>query len=253
MTGERLDDPLAEATRLVALADSSGLAVRLIGGLAIEARVPGWKGGARSVAGRRDIDLATSRRDAAGVARLLGDVGYVADRHYNAIYGHKQLYFMGPTNARPIDVVIETLEMSHRLQFGPRLAADYPTLSLADLLLSKLQIVHLNAKDALDAWVLLANFPLAEADREGINVRRLVEVTAHDWGWWRTVSGNLDRLLDPVTERLPPALHDPVAQIRAIRSAIDQAPKSALWRLRARIGERVRWYDEPEEIGHEQP
>lgn len=253
MTAERLDDPLAEATRLVALADANGLAIRLIGGLAIEARVPGWSGGARSAAARRDIDLATGRRDAAGVARLLSELGYVADRHYNAIYGHKQLYFMDPTSARPVDVVIETLEMSHRLQFGPRLAADYPTLSLADLLLSKLQIVQLNAKDALDAQVLLASFPLAETDREGINVRRLVEVTANDWGWWRTVTGNLDLLLNPVNDSLPPALQDPVTQIRAIRSAIDRAPKSARWRLRARIGDRVRWYDEPEEIGHEQP
>ncbi len=253
MTAERLDDPLAEAIRLVALADANGLAVRLIGGLAIEARVPGWKGSARSAAARRDIDLATGRRDAPGVARLLGELGYVADRHYNAIYGHKQLYFMDRINARPVDVVIETLEMSHRLQFGPRLTADYPTLSLADLLLSKLQIVQLNAKDALDASVLLANFPLTETDREGINVRRLVEVTAKDWGWWRTVTGNLDRLLDPLDERLPPAPHDPGAQVRAIRSAIDRAPKSGRWRLRARIGERVRWYDEPEEIGHAQP
>ena len=252
MTGDRLADALAEATRLVQLADARGLLLRLIGGLAVQARVPGWNVDAtRAAAARRDIDLATGRRDAPEVARMLGEAGYQPDRHYNALYGHKQLYFEDPTNERPVDVVVERLEMCHRLEFGPRLAADYPTLPLADLLLSKLQVVRLNPKDARDALALLTHFPVTDRDAEGINLGRVVEVTTTDWGWWRTVTGNLDLVLELVDDSVAPELHDPRVQIAAIREAIARAPKSGRWRLRARIGDRIRWYEEPEETAHE--
>ena len=38
------------------------------------------------------------------------------------------------------------------------------------------------------------------------------------------------------------------AGIDALAAALDAEPKSRRWRLRARMGERVRWYDEPDEI-----
>jgi len=38
------------------------------------------------------------------------------------------------------------------------------------------------------------------------------------------------------------------ARIDALHEAIEQAPKSRGWRMRARIGERKRWYEEPEEV-----
>ena len=40
------------------------------------------------------------------------------------------------------------------------------------------------------------------------------------------------------------------AQVAALRAAIEGAPKSGRWRLRARVGERVTWYAEPEEMEH---
>ena len=46
-------------------------------------------------------------------------------------------------------------------------------------------------------------------------------------------------------------LFDPAAQIAALRQAIDDAPKSTRWKLRARIGERQAWYNDPEEMGHD--
>lgn len=257
-TSEPLDDPLSEALRLVDLAKEHGLRVRLVGGLAIQARVPGWNGGStRAALARRDIDLATDGRDARAVSQLLVGRGYLADTHYNALYGRKQLYFVDPRHDRPVDVVIDVLEMCHRLPFRDRLAADYPTLPLADLLLSKLQVVQLNHKDVVDAMALLSRFPLADTDVDAIRLTRIVELTSNDWGWWRTVSGNLDRLAGQGPLAITPGElgsdhtpFDPWVQARALRDAMDAAPKSQRWGLRARIGDRVRWYEEPEEVGH---
>lgn len=251
-----LEDPLREALRLIALADERNLALRLLGGLAFHARAPEWT--ARISRARRDIDLATTGRDRKAVATLLEASGYLPDKQYNALYGHKQLYFVDPARERPVDVLVDKLDMCHMFEFGNRLTVDHPTLPLAELLLSKLQVVRINRKDVLDGLILLAMHPLAESDREGINLPRIVNLTSNDWGWWRTITMNLDKMRLYVEVELQPTdldtgrphPFDPIVQIDELRAAIDAAPKSTKWKLRSRVGDRVPWYQEPEEIGH---
>jgi len=252
----KLEDPLQEALRLISLADAKGLQVRLMGGLAFHARAPEWT--ARISRARRDIDLATRGKDRKALAELLASVGYVPDKQYNALYGHKQLYFVDPTWDRPVDVLVDRLEMCHRFDFDDRLGVDHPTLPLAELLLSKLQVVHINRKDVLDALILFVQYPLAASDREGISVPRITGLTSSDWGWWRTVTENLDKIrlfyeVDLKAGELDttsPHRFEAGRQVEALRAAIDAAPKSTKWKLRARVGDRVPWYELPEEVGH---
>jgi hypothetical protein len=261
-----LEDPLAEALRVVEAADSRGLTVRLMGGMGIRAHAPDWT--ARTRRTEVDLDFATTGRDRAPFYELLAMEGYTPDRQHNALFGSKQAYFVDVPRKRPVDVLVDTLVMCHRLEFGDRLARSRPTLPLAELLLSKLQVVRINRKDVLDALVLLAEHPLGADDgapdaMQGqgvINLTRIVEITSNDWGWWRTVTGNLDMLdrylateyrdedLDVGQGRS--VLFDPAAQVAALRRAIEDDPKSTRWKLRARVGERVSWYNEPEEMGH---
>ena len=227
-----------------------------MGGLAFHARVPDWT--ARLDREGRDLDLATSTRDRKAVNELLIAEGYEPDRQYNALYGHKQLYFVDPDRRRPVDVLVDRLEMCHRFDFGDRLGVDSPTLPLSELLLSKLQVVKINRKDVLDALVLLVNHPLTQDD-SGINIGRIVGLTSNDWGWWRTVTGNLQHLAQFTSAELKSGELDfagrqPGYEIRGqvahLSAAIDEAPKSTRWKLRARVGDRMPWYEEPEEVGH---
>ncbi|HUQ43433.1 MAG TPA: hypothetical protein VM451_03355, partial [Candidatus Limnocylindria bacterium] len=153
-------------------------------------------------------------------------------------------------------------------EFGDRLDKAQPTLPVADLLLSKLQVVKINRKDVLDALILLAEHPLAQDDGardetqgEGaISLPRILAHTSSDWGWWRTATGNLKVLehyldtefteadVDIGGER--PVRYDPRAQVAALLEAINDAPKSTRWKIRATVGERQQWYVEPEEVGH---
>ena len=261
-----LADPLAEALRVVEVASEAGLLVRLMGGMAIRAHAPDWT--ARTRRTEVDLDFVTTSRDRAAFFALLETQGYSPDRQHNALFGRKQGYFMDMPRKRPVDVLVDSLEMCHRLEFGHRLGLSTPTLPLADLLLTKLQVVKINRKDVLDALVLLAEHPLGPNDgaadsRHGlgtISIPRIVEITANDWGWWRTVTGNLDKLGQFLGTELKeddldvgggrPVLFDPSDQVDALREAIEAAPKSARWRLRARVGDRVSWYNEPEEMGH---
>ncbi len=251
-----LRDPLAEAKRLIDLAGGAGLRVRLLGGLSFHAKCPEWT--ARVERERRDIDLATRSKDRKALGQLMEANGYTADRQYNALYGHKQLYFVDTTRGRPVDVLIDRMEMCHTFEFADRLDLEPPTLPLAEMLLSKLQIAHINRKDILDALAVLSEYPLERTDSGAINVTRITALTSSDWGWWRTVTGNLDKFrlfydtdIQPgeLDFRRPPRF-DVLEQLKALRAAIDAAPKSTRWRLRAQVGDRVQWYQEPEEVGH---
>ena len=256
ISGRTRSDPLAEALRLVALATAEGLQVRLMGGLAFHARCPDWT--ARIDRDGRDIDLATRSRDRKALSALMAAEGYSADRQYNALYGHKQLYFVDEARGRPVDVLIDRMEMCHRFEFADRLVVDGPTLPLAELLLTKLQIAKINRKDILDALAVLSEYRLGAGDDATINVARIVGIVASDWGWWRTLTGNLDHALVLFRDDLRPGeldfgrppRHAVPDQLVELRTAIDAAPKSTRWKIRSQVGERVQWYEEPEEVGH---
>ncbi|MFI5168503.1 MAG: hypothetical protein ACHQQS_18005, partial [Thermoanaerobaculales bacterium] len=185
---------------------------------------------------------------------------YTPDRRYNALYGHKQLYFLDEARQRPVDVLVDRLEMCHTFEFVERLTIAEVTLPPAELLLSKLQVVKINRKDVLDALALLSEHPLAEDDDAGraISLRRITGLTSNDWGWWRTITGNLVKLRTIAEGHLEPGelefgrapRFQPVAQVEALRNAIEAAPKSTKWKLRSRVGDRMTWYEEPEEVGH---
>lgn len=248
-------DPLVEALRLVDLADKRGLQVRLMGGLAFHAVVPDWRAPVNRAG--RDIDLATRSRDRKGVMELLSESGYTADRRHNAVHGYKQLYFVDAAHNRTVDVLIERFEMCHAFDFGDRLGVSRPTLPLTELLLSKLQIASINRKDILDILILLGERPLT-TDDAGINTSRIVEFTSADWGWWRAVTGNLDRLDDFISTDLSPddldtgrpSRFDLAQSVTRLREVIDSAPKSLRWKARARVGDRAAWCHDPEELAH---
>jgi hypothetical protein len=248
----------AEAARLVGLAMAERLRVRLMGGLAIRFQSPTAQ---RPPYARvyRDLDLVAHRKDVGALRRLLDGQGYVGDRLFNAIHGAQRLVYTAPSERWSVDVVIDDLAMSHTIVLKDRLGTDGPTLDLADLLLTKLQIWETNEKDLGDIVCLLADHPLAPAGRlvagpadDGgpgpIDLIRLRAILGSDWGLCHTVERNLRAVGDAWARRPAPEAPYPVdAQVAALLADIESAPKSLGWKARARIGERVRWYETPEE------
>lgn len=248
-------DAFEEAREVVELAQGNNVTTRLIGGIAFRAQLPHWTYRHRPA---HDIDFVVRSKEAPVLARLLEERGYSPDRRQNALYGHKQLYYVDEDNQRPVDVIIDRLEMCHTLELKDRLGIDPLTVGRADLLLSKLQIVKLNRKDALDVAALLSVYEVG--GDEGISTKALGDVLGRDWGWWRTVTGNLEviaRTLDEdngdfaadlAMEQSSP--RDPAEQIAALRRFAEETPKTRTWKLRSRLGERANWYEEPEEMSH---
>ena len=243
------DDPLPEAVALVEGAARTGLRLRLLGGLGVRVLCPGFPPRQRP---GQDIDLACASKGRRDVTSYLEHSGCVPDKMFNSLNGDRQMYFTAPSG-RPVDVMVDRLVMCHTLDFRSSFSNSSHTIDPADLLLSKLQIFELNAKDAHDVTHLLSGVPVGDA-REAISARRFGEILAADWGWWRTTTRNLEKLpalLDENPEMIPPqARFDVREQAGRLLDVADAVPKSVKWKLRANVGERVRWYELPEEVAH---
>jgi hypothetical protein len=245
-----------EAGRLTALIRAEDRPIRLMGGLAVwlvapSVRRPPYE---RPYA---DLDFAADGGDRRAVAAFFEHAGYVPEKLFNALHGATRLNFVHPSSAWTIDLLFDRLDMSHRIDLRGRLHGPGPTIDLADLLLTKLQIWEINRKDLGDAICLLADrfagtpggSPIVAAGT--VDVDRLTDLTRADWGLCHTVERNLRRARElAVAEPPAGAPHDPIAAIDTILAAIDTAPKTTSWRIRARVGERVPWYQTPEEVRH---
>jgi hypothetical protein len=247
-----LSDIRPEAERLAGLALESGVPARLLGGLAVWLRCPSVRSGpyARNYG---DMDFAVASHGSTEIKELLTAQGYLPDRFFNNLHGESRLYFAAPDGQWSVDIVIDELTMSHRLDLRGRLDGPFPTITLADLLLSKLQVWQINRKDLGDALCLLADHGLTDddSDPEAISRQRIATVLGADWGFCHTAERNLGKVAELWVETpLPDAACDVAKQIEQLRQTIEQAPKTRAWRLRSRIGERVRWYEIPEEVGH---
>jgi hypothetical protein len=254
--GEGIRESLAdEAQRLLAAADADSLPLGLLGGMGIHLLL-----GARMDPHFRraigDLDFITTRRAGAAVETLLAAHGWQPARRFNAVNGARRLLFEEPAGPRRVDVFVGSFEMCHRLPLLERLGGHGEILPAAELALTKLQIVTLNEKDRDDLYALLLACEIAEADTASggapaIDARRIAALTGADWGLHHTLTLNLARLRADLAEiGLAAAQRELLdRRIAALATALERASKSRAWRLRARVGERRRWFEEPEEIG----
>ena len=246
------DDPLPEALALAQSAEKAGVGLKLLGGLAVRVLTPDLPPRLRA---GQDMDFACLSKGRKATAAFLEESGCVPDRRFNNLNGDRQMYFVAPSG-RPIDVMVDRLTMCHVLDFRSGYGRLPFTLDAIDILLSKLQIIELNEKDARDIFQLLAGLPVGarSAGEITLDTERFGQLLAADWGWWRTVTGNLEKLPELAADKpeLVPqsAPHDPLRHAARLAEHAHAVPKGMKWKLRANVGDRVRWYELPEEVGH---
>jgi hypothetical protein len=238
-----------EGQGLIDAAEERGLTVRLIGGVGISLSL-----GARMAPAferpYRDIDVITRKRDSRALEQLLPERGWEPAVAFNALNGGRRLLFHDPLSEAQVDVFVESFEMCHRLPLADVLDRAGPSLPATELLMTKLQIVELNAKDRNDCYALLLGCELRDGDHAAIEPARLAGYTAADWGLHHTFELNFERLHTGL-ESAPTTTAESMriaASIDAIAAAMEEAEKGRGWRMRQRIGERKRWYDDPEEV-----
>jgi hypothetical protein len=246
-------DAFDGAVEVVREANASGIPLKLIGGQAVRLLCPLFPHRARD---DQDMDFASVSSKKREVIAFFGEKGFLGDARFNLLHGDRQMYFTTPDGKTSVDVVMDKLNMCHVLEFRDRIDRMPDTLDVTDLLLTKLQVFELNRKDVHDILHLLCGFPVKDGDEPGtIGTGRLGKIVSEDWGWWRTVTMNLEKAAlytDGTHPDLVPEARrfDPAAQSKELFDFCQAVPKSLKWKLRSKVGDRVQWYQLPEEVGH---
>ncbi len=240
---------LSKSIELVSRAQEEGIPLRLIGGLAVEYLAPNGRSVNELYRESDDIDLFTLSSHASKLRKFMAGNGIISDDRFNALYGSgRQQYFYGNTK---IDVLLDEFRMSHRLPLKGRLAMASITIPPSDLLLTKLQVYELNEKDIKDSLALMHDLKMGNSDTHtSIDSGYIADLLSSDWGLYRTVTMNLEKVNGYLesSSMEPKKKRRISSEIEYLRSAIELRPKSVAWKLRARIGDKVRWYELPEEV-----
>jgi len=261
---------MAEAVALIDAGRRRGVQLRLTGGLAVRRYCTDLDFMDREFS---DIDLIGLSRQSRELHRLFGERGYYENRYISQSTGGAQLQFLqrgrllesrahfqkrprpvSPVEAAPlvdhVDVFLDLMSMDHDVDVRGRLEIDDYAISPVDVLIAKLQIGRIAAKDVHDVIALLKDVELSErGDDRTIDLPYLARVCSRDWGLHNDLRANLD-VVDAWLDGEALAGDDRTrveGRLRTVRDAIERAPKSLRWRLRARVGERLPWRREVEE------
>jgi hypothetical protein len=196
-----------------------------------------------------DIDLAIKQGGWRALADFLKSSGYAADDMFNALNGARRLLFFDHTNHRKMDVFVGEFEMCHSIPIAGRLDKHPLTIPLAELMLTKLQIVQLTERDVSDIYSMAYHHAVSAGDGSEIEADFIADLCARDWGLWRTSTSTIEQSIARLPDyALPAEASELIAsRLSALLKQIEMAPKTARWKLRGRVGDRVKWYDEPEE------
>jgi hypothetical protein len=239
-----------EALRIVAAADAAGVTLRILGSIAYRIHCPRnlhlFEDMARALT---DIDFAGEKQQAQSVQQLFARLGYSEDRTMGIVSEGGRYVFTGPDGKLNVDVFMDELFFCHRIPLRDRLVLDSPTISVTDLLLEKMQIVEINLKDLEDTSVLVLEHELAEkpVDKELFDLERLASLLCSDWGFYHTVTVNLSKV-SAFVEEAPGCTHAEREliheRIRNVLAELERRPKTLGWKMRAKVGTRVKWYQE---------
>jgi hypothetical protein len=253
---------LAEAGELLRISTDRSLTVRLTGSLAVHAHCAAQAPLLPAMGRRpyRDIDLIGYSKQKRQIAALFEERGYVLDPAIKQAqeFGLKRFVYEHPASHLKADVFFDELVMAHTIEFQGRLELDSPTITVTDLLLTKLQIHEITENDLIDCVVLLAEHETRSGQggahpgpTEIIDVDHVAGIMRKDWGFCHTTQLNLDKIAAAL-DRYPVLAPEVTGAVRqrvvTLADAIEAAPKSQKWKLRARVGDRVRWYEQVEDV-----
>ncbi len=266
------DEFIREARKVVDAARAQGTALRMLGSLAIfvhSMHVPECSTVFHSVGRVRegaplftDLDLMGYSTQGRSISGVFESLGFKPDNVINGFFGDRRLVYYEGQDRFHVDVFLDKLEFSHDVLFGKkpgngRLELDYPTISLTDMVLEKLQIHKIARKDLVDLMVLFLGHdvkPAADGDREAVDAGHIADLMADDWGFWYESTQNLEKtkqlLRSFVTEGRVSSEQETriVSRIGQLEAALHSVPKGRHWEKRAKVGTAKPWFREVEEI-----
>jgi hypothetical protein len=270
---------MRESKTIVDTAQNEGLTLRIIGGLGIAMHCQQFSEFAKKL-GRTgtgvakgqeysDLDFIAYRKQRDKVKEFFSKIGYVKRKAtLSSAASERQIYYH-PKGWFYVDVFFDQLLVAnHPVDFRGRLELDYPTITVTDMLLEKVQMWEaFGIKDLKDCLFLLRAHDIKEQkEKESIDASYIAEVLAQDWGFWYTATTNLQNIRRFTSEldklgpdaQITPALitdkerDDINKKTTTLLNRTETEPKSFGWKMRAKVGTKKRWYnpvESPETVG----
>jgi hypothetical protein len=242
---------LQEGRRLAEEAQKQGIVMRVMGPIALHYYFPDYvdlylrmeRLGDRVFT---DIDYASYGKHRGNLVSFFESNGYQLEKRAAMMSGGTRLIFFS-SNIPMIDIFFDKLDYNHPIDYRNRLEIHPFCVSLADLMLQKLQIVQINDKDLKDAMLLLLAAPISDTDKDAINVKFIAKLFSDDWGFYFTATTNLKRIKETLAG--VKALTDDQRTIISEKvdyflKFIEDTPKSGKWKNRAKTGTSKLWYQE---------
>ncbi|MBS7646267.1 hypothetical protein KEJ24_00285 [Candidatus Bathyarchaeota archaeon] len=240
-------DLVAEGLRIVNMAKQRNLALRLMGAVAVRLHCPKYAHLHMEMERElSDLDLVGYASQGSKISNFMHEIGY-EKRPLRPSYGLEMRHkYISNTSGCIVDIFLDKLIMCHTVDFRNRLEIDYPTIPLAELLLTKLQIVNFTEKDFKDVAILFMEHNVGEGDEETINSELISKVLSEDWGFYYTATTNLKKILTLLSAQngLKENKEDIERKINILLEEIEKKPKSFRWKMRAKIGTKKKWYNE---------
>lgn len=237
--------------QLMDKASEFNVTMRVIGSIAFRIKAPEYKHiQYKNQRYLTDVDFVTYGKHITRVQDLFFSLGWKENQTVLRLFGDKRRIFYHPHQDIHSDIFIDKLRFCHPIDFRKRLELDYPTISLIDLLLEKLQIVEINKKDLVDIMLLIRKYQISDnPQKDAINIEHLAKICSRNWGWWKTATTNLDKVLHFAEGYLDSEDADIVnKRISRILSTLQNERKTIFWEIRNIIGEKMKWYDDVEEV-----
>jgi len=244
-----LKDRIAEAIHIIDLAGKKGVILRLIGGLAVRNHCEIIDFCERDYA---DIDLVGLKKHFKKIKETFKELGYKEYKNVAIATSGQQMQFVKDDLEDHVDVFLDIFRMEHDVVLKDRLALEDYTISISDILITKLQIYTMNEKDLRDILTIVKDVPLGEEDKSGIiNVRYIAKLCSSDWGLYIDILSNIDKCINLMHyyNLSPEEIEQIQSKLNKIKEAIESEPKTRRWKLRAKIGKKKAWYRVVEEEG----
>lgn len=243
------------ALDLIEEAKKEGITLRLIGGPAFRVHsspmATDLHKRLKRIEGQEfpDIDFVAPDKHRGNIRKFFETRGWKFDSYMffftSGVSSRNRQIYRGKVD---LDIFYDELDLCHKIDFRNRFEIDPPTVSLVDLLLTKLEIVEFTEKDAKDVIVLVRDHKIGESDApETINAKYMAKLFANDWGFWYTATTNLKKTRDacPMYKQLSKEdVVDVTSKIDQILRYIDEEPKTKEWMKRAETGTKKKWYKE---------
>lgn len=236
-------DPLEAAKQLLRESEKRGIESKLIGGLAFKILCPSSREGSLA-RNNNDIDLVVKRKEVGKLKKLMDGLGYEYPPSSDVIYPDQILY-MDNQNRRQVDIFVDGFQMCHKFDFRKGLEESGQTLPITDLILTKLQIAELTDRDMQDLGAAFFDFRLGQGPNH-IRYDQIAYLASKNWGIWKDFTDNLKKLRVRISEIAPEEAGEIAKRADTLLEDIDRHRKSARWKLRARVGERLSWHELPQ-------